>query len=92
MIALGMMTIRSLLFFILCIKNSKNVYEKMFSSVRDTAIKFFELNPLGRILNRFSKDTNNMDEMLVLFLYEFIQVNGIIDNNIYYFELFLNNL
>ena len=74
MTALGVVAVRSLLFYMLCVTNSKSIYEKLFTSVRDTAIRFFELNPIGRILNRFSKDTNNMDEMLVLFLYEFMQV------------------
>ena len=32
--------------------------------MRDTNIKFFDLNPLGRILNRFSSDTHMMDEVL----------------------------
>nr|QUF59454.1 ATP-binding cassette transporter Abcc4-1 [Brachionus angularis] len=73
-VACFVVTIRSILYFLLSVKNSKNIYEKLFSSVRDTPIRFFELNPIGRILNRFSKDTNNMDEMLVFFLYEFLQV------------------
>jgi ABC-type multidrug transport system fused ATPase/permease subunit len=42
--------------------------------VRNTPIRFFELNPIGRILNRFSRDTNNMDDLLTSHLYEFLQV------------------
>ncbi|CAF0837577.1 unnamed protein product [Brachionus calyciflorus] len=71
-------TVRSIAFFMLCVSNSKNTYQKLFSSVRDTCIRFFDLNPIGRILNRFSKDTNNMDEMLTLYLYEFCQVAMVI--------------
>lgn len=100
--ALVVVWIRSVLYFMLCVRNSKSIYAKLFSSVRDTSIRFFELNPLGehfkthslifistvkiilkfeltgRILNRFSKDTNNMDEMLTLFLYEFMQISMVI--------------
>nr|UOU03341.1 ATP-binding cassette subfamily C4-1-2 [Brachionus rubens] len=71
-------TLRSVAFFLLCVINSKNTYNKLFTSVRDTFIRFYDLNPLGRILNRFSKDTNNMDEMLTLYLYEFFQVSMVI--------------
>ncbi|RNA19405.1 multidrug resistance-associated 4-like, partial [Brachionus plicatilis] len=49
-----------------------------FFIVRDTSIRFYDLNPIGRILNRFSKDTNNMDEMLTLYLYDFCQVAMVI--------------
>nr|APD26517.1 ATP-binding cassette transporter subfamily C member 4 X1 protein [Brachionus koreanus] len=77
-IAFFVVALRSVAFFMLCVKNSKNTYQKLFASVRDTAIRFFDLNPIGRILNRFSKDTNNMDEMLTLYLYEFCQVAMVI--------------
>ncbi|RNA03236.1 multidrug resistance-associated 4-like, partial [Brachionus plicatilis] len=73
-IAFFVVSVRSVAFFMLCVKNSKNTYQKLFASVRDTTIRFFDLNPIGRILNRFSKDTNNMDEMLTLYLYEFCQI------------------
>ncbi len=66
---------RSFLFYMMCVANSKRIYERLFKSVRDTCIRFFELNPLGRILNRFTKDTNNMDERLDMYLFEFGQVS-----------------
>jgi len=67
--------VRSLLYFFMCVSASKRVYEKLYSSVTDTSVKFFELNPLGRILNRFAKDTNNMDDLIPSFIFEFLQVN-----------------
>lgn len=73
--ALLVIALRSIFYFMLCIASSRNLYNKMFTCVRDTAIKFYEINPLGRIINRFTKDTSNMDEMLVSFLYEFLQVS-----------------
>nr|QNH67884.1 ATP-binding cassette transporter subfamily C member 4 X1 [Brachionus rotundiformis] len=77
-VAFFVVAIRSVAFFMLCVRNSKNTYQKLYDSVRDTAIRFFDLNPIGRILNRFSKDTNNMDEMLTLYLYEFCQISMVI--------------
>ena len=66
--------LRSLLYFLMCVWVSKSVYEQLFHSVSATAIKFFELNPLGRILNRFTKDTNNMDDMISIFIFEFLHL------------------
>ena len=39
--------VRSVLFYWLCVENAKILYEKMFTSVKDTSIRFFDLNPLG---------------------------------------------
>ena len=36
----------------------------MFSCVLKSPVRFFDLTPNGRILNRFSKDVGNMDELL----------------------------
>ena len=47
MVAVGVVSLRSILFYWLCIRNSKNLYAKMFACVRDARIRFFELNPLG---------------------------------------------
>lgn len=69
-----LVVLRSVSYFLLCVRCSKVIYEKLFNSVRNTPIRFFELNPIGRILNRFSRDTNNMDDLLTSHLYEFLQV------------------
>ena len=75
--------IRSLLYFLMCVRVSKKVYEKLFKSVKDTSIKFFELNPLGRILNRFTKDTNNMDDMICVFIFEFLHLVMIVSGSLF---------
>jgi len=40
----------------------------MVKSVIGTKLKFFEVNTNGRILNKFSKDINTLDEMVFCFL------------------------
>jgi ATP-binding cassette, subfamily C (CFTR/MRP), member 4 len=47
--------LRSFNFLSSVLRGSKNLHNKMFSSVLNTNIHFFDSNPVGRILNRFSK-------------------------------------
>lgn len=46
----------------------------MFNSVMSTSLRFFDINPLGRIINRFSKDINLLDETLPWTLNDFMHV------------------
>jgi len=55
---------RSLGCFQLTLRASKRIHNLAFEKVMLTGIRFFELNPLGRILNRFSKDIGLMDDIL----------------------------
>lgn len=47
---------RSFAFFEICMRASQNLYESMFNAIVSTKMRFFDVNPTGRILNRFSKD------------------------------------
>ncbi|GLV39331.1 uncharacterized protein CBL_20420 [Carabus blaptoides fortunei] len=55
---------RSISFYRLAMASSQNLHDKMFHSVIYTNMRFFNTNPSGRILNRFSKDIGAMDELL----------------------------
>ncbi|XP_066267905.1 ATP-binding cassette sub-family C member 4-like isoform X4 [Branchiostoma lanceolatum] len=55
---------RSAWMFILCIKSSQVLHDRMFNSVVRAPILFFDSNPVGRILNRFSKDLGHLDDLL----------------------------
>ncbi|XP_022904684.2 ATP-binding cassette sub-family C member 4-like isoform X1 [Onthophagus taurus] len=55
---------RSMLFYKLAMLASQKLHDNMFMSVIYTSMRFFDLNPSGRILNRFSKDIGSVDELL----------------------------
>lgn len=64
---------RALMFFKVAVDASMNMHNKMFNSILRSPMSFFDLNPVGRILNRFSKDTGHMDDLLPITMFDFIQ-------------------
>lgn len=48
--------IRSFGFYMICIRISQNIHNAMFKGIVSTTTRFFDTNPSGRILNRFTKD------------------------------------
>lgn len=55
---------RSLLFFSVAMKSSTSLHNSMFKGISHASMYFFNTNPTGRILNRFSKDMGQVDEIL----------------------------
>ncbi|XP_076312445.1 ATP-binding cassette sub-family C member 4-like isoform X2 [Tachypleus tridentatus] len=51
-------------FYIMCMQSSVGLHNKMFDSIVRAPISFFDNNPAGRILNRFSKDLGTIDDLL----------------------------
>ncbi|XP_019616414.1 PREDICTED: multidrug resistance-associated protein 4-like [Branchiostoma belcheri] len=49
--------------FFLTIQSSKNLHNDMFNAIIRAPIRFFDTNPVGRVLNRFTKDVGMLDEM-----------------------------
>lgn len=64
---------RSLLVFYVLVNSSQTLHNKMFESILKAPVLFFDRNPIGRILNRFSKDIGHMDDLLPLTFLDFIQ-------------------
>lgn len=60
--------IRSFIFAYAGLKAAKIVHEKLLNSVFSTKLQFFDVTPLGRILNRFSSDTYTIDDSLPFIL------------------------
>lgn len=56
--------IRSCTFYSICMRCSQRLHDLIFGSLIRATMRFFDTNPSGRILNRFSKDIGAVDEML----------------------------
>ncbi|XP_049772356.1 ATP-binding cassette sub-family C member 4-like [Schistocerca cancellata] len=66
--------VRSVAFFNMCMRASRNLHNAMFNCILRAPMRFFDTNPSGRILNRFSKDMGSIDEMLPQFKISMIQI------------------
>ena len=62
-----------LLFYHVTINSTRNLHDSMVLSVLKAPVLFFDTNPAGRILNRFSKDVGFMDESLFEMFHEAFQ-------------------
>ncbi|XP_077392260.1 ATP-binding cassette sub-family C member 4-like isoform X4 [Festucalex cinctus] len=73
---------RSLVFFNVLVSSAQTLHNRMFASILRSPVHFFQINPIGRILNRFSKDIGYLDSLLpwtfVDFTQVFLQVLGVI--------------
>ncbi|CAF4219343.1 unnamed protein product, partial [Adineta steineri] len=65
--------IRADYFFYLILRGASALHNRMFKGVLYTSLIFYESNPVGRVLNRFSKDQQAIDELLPLTFYDTIQ-------------------
>ncbi|CAH0557787.1 unnamed protein product [Brassicogethes aeneus] len=64
---------RTISFYRFCNSASSNMHNLMFKNVVHATMRFFNTNPSGRILNRFSKDINVADETIPLSAIETFQ-------------------
>ncbi|XP_059049024.1 ATP-binding cassette subfamily C member 4-like [Achroia grisella] len=65
---------RAVIFLWVCMRNSIKLHKQMFGNILAATMRFFDTNPSGRILNRFSKDMGIMDEILPRLMLDTIQV------------------
>lgn len=66
---------RSMTFFNFCGTASQNLHDRMFRGLISTKMRFFDTNPSGRIINRFSKDMGSTDEALPKSCLDAAQIN-----------------
>lgn len=66
---------RSMTFFGFCATASQNLHDMMFRVLIATKMRFFDTNPSGRIMNRFSKDMGSSDEALPKAFLDALQFN-----------------
>uniref|UniRef100_A0A8C2B3A7 Cystic fibrosis transmembrane conductance regulator n=1 Tax=Cyprinus carpio TaxID=7962 RepID=A0A8C2B3A7_CYPCA len=73
---------RGLIMFNVLVNSTETLHNRMFNSILRTPVHFFDVNPIGRILNRFSKDIGQLDSLLpwtfVDFIQVFLQIIGVI--------------
>ncbi|XP_037509647.1 ATP-binding cassette subfamily C member 4 isoform X1 [Rhipicephalus sanguineus] len=55
---------RTVAFFVMCMRASVNLHNRMFNCIIRAPIRFFDINPIGRIQNRFAKDLGTIDDLL----------------------------
>ncbi|KAI4484424.1 hypothetical protein M0802_013061 [Mischocyttarus mexicanus] len=66
-------------YYEVCMRSSRNLHDSMFRSIIRTSMNFFNNNPVGRILNRFSKDTGAVDTRMPICMFDIIIIGiGII--------------
>ena len=63
-LSLILTTASSFCFYLAALKASENLHDEMTKAVIRAPVLFFDTNPAGRILNRFSKDIGCMDDLL----------------------------
>ena len=65
-------TLRTFTFYHLCMNASRSLHKRMIRSVLATPVRFFDLNPIGRLMNRFSKDMSVLDENIPQTVFDFM--------------------
>ena len=63
-VALLLAYFRAITFFKAILRGARNLHDTMFVGVLYSPMIFFESNPIGRIMNRFSKDQWIVDELV----------------------------
>ncbi|KAL9978294.1 hypothetical protein ACROYT_G015793 [Oculina patagonica] len=63
-VSIVVMAVSCFFFYYLLLKAAENLHNKMTVSTIKAPVLFFDTNPAGRILNRFSKDVGCMDDVL----------------------------
>ena len=66
---------RTIAFFFVCVNGSRVLHNRMFASILRVPVLFFDTNPIGRVLNRFSKDVGFLDDLLPFQFCEYMLVS-----------------
>lgn len=67
--------VKSVYFMLFFVMASKNLHDFIFSKMIKATMTFYNANPSGRILNRFSKDLGIVDEYIPSVLVDVIEVS-----------------
>ena len=80
-VAVLLTTLRAYAFFLVVLKSSENLHNDMVTAILKAPVLFFDSNPIGRILNRFSKDIGCMDEVLPKTFLFAVQISSVVRVN-----------
>lgn len=56
--------LRGYLYLLVVLRASRKLHNKMFAAILRAPVYFFDTNPVGRVINRFSKDIGFLDDLL----------------------------
>ena len=66
--------VRTVAFGVFTVRASSALHDRMFEAIIASPLYFFEQVPLGRIMNRFSKDLDFCDDLLPRVLFDLLQL------------------
>jgi len=69
--SVGISLWRSIAFFVISLMASRKLHDAAFSRVLRAPVSWYDANPAGRVLNRFSKDISLCDELLPATFFDF---------------------
>ena len=72
--ALFLSVVRAVALLNALVNSSKHLHKSMLSAVLKAPVLFFDTNPVGRVLNRFSRDIGITDELLPDVFLEALQI------------------
>lgn len=75
-VVLNLVFARSFTFFQMCLVASRRMHDHLFCGITRAWMSFFNANPSGRILNRFSTDIGSIDTLLPVALMDVLMVGG----------------
>lgn len=70
--------LRVMCLYLLCLRCSRELHNRIFSKLLRSPMLFFETNPVGRILNRFTRDMGQIDQKVPATLDEVIATTATI--------------
>ena len=63
---------RDVFFYMRCAFAAKRIHESLLKGIMRSPMSFFDTNPLGRIINRFSSDIDTMEMMIPSQISDFV--------------------
>ncbi|XP_047735562.1 ATP-binding cassette sub-family C member 4 [Hyalella azteca] len=66
---------RTVLFFMMCCVSSRRLHDNMFQAVMRAPMRYFDTHPIGEVLNCFSKDMGQIDDLLPMCLWDFLTIS-----------------